>query len=401
MPAVNAKNIQLMLEDRTKGPAFVERHLTEAFASGQLAPEDFSIRDLFISTVKDGREMVEHFSPSAKRGGFSSNRELMEAADAVSSSHFANITGQLIYTTIMRQAQAEDYVFSRIVPSVQTQFSGEKIPGIANLADEAQVVKEGDEYPLAGFNEDWIETPQTVKRGNIVPVTKEAIFFDRTNLVLSTAGQVGLRLGANKEKRLIDAMIDENVTAHRYKWRGTSYATFQASTPWINIKTSNELVDWTDINEVEKLAANVTDPNTGEPMPLMLTDMVVTPELRATAYRVLSATQIAMQAGGFATSGNLFRSDSPSPVGRHEYSASYNVVSSRLLAQRMATDTTWYLGRISEALVYMQNWPISVEQAGADSTKAFERDIVAQYKASEMGAAFVKEPRYLFKATVA
>jgi len=401
MPAVNAKNLQLMLEDRTKGPAFVEQHLSEAFASGQLVPEDFSIRDIFISTVPDGREMVEHFSPSAKRGGFSSSRELQEAADAVSSSLFANITGQLIYTTIMRQAQAEDYVLSRMVPNVQTNFSGEKIPGVANLADEAQIVKEGEEYTLAGFNEDWIETPQTVKRGNIVPVTKEAIFFDRTNLILSTAGQVGLRLGANKEKRLLDAMVDENTTAHRYKWRGTIYATYQASAPWINLQTSNALVDWTDIDTVEQLAANVTDPNTGEPMPLMLTDLVVTPQLRATAYRILSATNIAMQAGGFATSGNLLRSDSPSPLGKHEYSAAYNVVCSRLLAQRMATDTTWYLGRVSEALVYMQNWPITVEQAGADSAKGFERDIVAQYKASEMGAAFVKEPRYLFKSTVA
>lgn len=399
MPAFKAKNLQLMLEDRTKGPAFVERHLTEALESGDLSPDDFSIKDIFISVVPNGREMVEYFNPSNKRGGFSSGRELTEAADAVTNSHFANITGQLIYSMIMRQAQAEDYVFSRIIPSVQTSLSGEKIPGVANLADEAQIVREGDEYPLAGFNEDWIESPQTIKRGNIVPVTKEAIFFDRTNLILSTAGQVGLRLGANKEKRLIDAVIDENTTAHRHKWRNTTYATFQASTPWINLKTSNALVDWTDINEVEMLAAAVTDPNTGEPMPLMLTDMIVTPERRATAYRVLSATQIAMQAGGFATSGNLMRSDSPSPVGAHEYSAAYRVVTSRLLAQRMATDTTWYLGRLSEAVVYMQNWPITVEQAGADSSKAFERDIVAQYKASEMGAAFVKQPRYLFKSS--
>lgn len=400
MPAFKAKNLQLMLEDRTKGPAFVERHLTEALESGQLAPSDFSLRDIFISVVPDGREMIEHFSPM-KRGGFSSDREMTEAADAVSSSAFANITGQLIYSTIMKQAQAEDYVFSRIIPSQPTQFNGEKIPGVTNLSDEAQVVEEADEYPLAGFNEDWIETPLTKKRGNIVPVTKEAIFFDRTGQVLSTAGQVGLRLGSNKEKRLIDAVIDENTTAHRHKWKGTTYATYQATTPWINLQTSNALVDYTDIQAIELLAANIVDPNTGEPMPLMLREIVVTPQLSATAFRILNAITTSTNVGGYPVTGNPTAFNAPNPLGKHEFSAPYRVVSSRLLAQKMATDTTFYMGRLSEAVVYMENWPITVEMAGGDSAKAFSRDIVAQYKASERGAAFVKEPRYLFKSTVA
>ncbi len=59
-------------------------------------------------------------------------------------------------------------------------------------------------YPSLGFGEDYIETPSTSKRGFIVPVTREAIFFDRTNLVLSRAAEVGEVLGLNKEKRLLD-----------------------------------------------------------------------------------------------------------------------------------------------------------------------------------------------------
>lgn len=42
-------------------------------------------------------------------------------------------------------------------------------------------------YPNIGFSEDYIETPSTSKHGLIVPVTREAVFFDRTNLILSRA----------------------------------------------------------------------------------------------------------------------------------------------------------------------------------------------------------------------
>lgn len=406
MPTVKGKDIGLMLKDKTKGPAFVLEHLEKALEARQIAPDDFSLRDVFEAVVPDGREMVDSFSPR-KRGGFTAT-EITEAADAVSSSHFANITGQFLYSKIMEQANAEDYIFSRLIPTVQTQFSGERIPGIANLADEAQIVNEGDEYPLAGFNEDWLDTPQTVKRGNIVPVTKEAIFFDRTNLVLRTAGKVGLMLGANKEKRLINAFLDDlastAVTTHRYKWRGTAYATYVASGGHgaVNkIASGGTLIDWTDIDAVEQLAADVVDPNTGEPMPLMLKEIICTPQLAATAARILNATNVQTAGAGYATSGTVYATDSPTPLGRHEYSpGGYKVVTSRLLKQLQGTDTTWFMGNLAEALCYMQNWPITVEQASPGSDKDFSRDIVAQYKASERGAAYVMEPRYLFASLV-
>ena len=81
-------------------------------------------------------------------------------------------------------------------------------------------------YPHLGFGEDYIETPSTTKRGFIVPVTKEAIFFDRTHLVLSRAAEVGEMLGLNKEKRLIDLVIG---VTNNYKWKGTTYNTYQTA----------------------------------------------------------------------------------------------------------------------------------------------------------------------------
>ena len=61
-------------------------------------------------------------------------------------------------------------------------------------------------YPHLGFGEDYIETPSTTKRGFIVPVTKEAIFFDRTHLILSRAAEAGVsatRIGVTGGEALI------------------------------------------------------------------------------------------------------------------------------------------------------------------------------------------------------
>ncbi len=100
-----------------------------------------------------------------------------------------------------------------------------RFPASADWRPSDQAIHPGMPYPSVGFGEDYIETPSTTKRGFIVPVTKEAIFFDRTHLVLSRAAEVGELLGLNKEKRLIDLVIG---ATNNYKWQGTSYNTYQA-----------------------------------------------------------------------------------------------------------------------------------------------------------------------------
>ena len=74
-------------------------------------------------------------------------------------------------------------------------MDGEKIPGVSRVAEDLDEVAPGMPYPNLGFGEDYVETPSTAKRGFIVPVTKEAIFFDRTHLILSRAAEVGEVLG--------------------------------------------------------------------------------------------------------------------------------------------------------------------------------------------------------------
>ena len=303
-----------------------------------------------------------------------------------------------MYTRILQAFAAEEYVFSKIVPNIPTQFNGEKIAGISRIGDEAQVVPEGRPYPLVGISEDWIQTPQTLKRGMIDALTKEAVFFDRTGVLLARCGEVGEFLGLNKEKRLIDAFIDQNTTTHRYNWRGTTYATYQAANPWVNvIAAGNALTDWTSVDAAEQVLAAIRDPWTGEPIMVTPKDLVVTRSKLYTARRIVTATEIQVVTPGFATTGSPTRTATPNPI------QSYRIISSQLLGARMSLAaepaSDWFIGDVARAVNYMENFPLTVVQAATNSEAEFQRDIVMQWKASERGAAAVVEPRVLVRSS--
>ncbi len=373
------------------GPDKTVKHLSEALAEGHLRPEDFSLRDLAESLVPDGHQWVRMLDPRSS-GGVS----VLEAGEGVDVTAFLNVAGQIVYSKILEAYNQEAFVVSRLVDVIPTRLDGERIPGIGRIKDEVTEVHPGMPYPNVGFGEDYIETPLTSKHGLIVPVTKEAIFFDRTNLVLSRAAEVGEVLGLNREKRLIDLILG---VANNYKWKGASYDTYYAAGdggPWVNVLEDNELVDWTDVDAAEQLFADILDPNTGEPVLIRPTTALVMPAYRHAANRVFRATEIAYAAAGSPTT-----TTAANPL------TGYRLVDSRLVYRRViasgvAADEArqwWFLGDFRRAFAYMENWPLTVTQSPPGSEADFNQDVLVRFKASERGAAAVLNPRYVVKCT--
>ncbi|MGQ9576482.1 MAG: phage major capsid protein [Thermoguttaceae bacterium] len=373
------------------GPDRTVQHLREALAHKQLRPEDFSLRDLAEGLVPDGSEWVRMLDPRSAGGV-----QLVEAEEGVDLTAFLNVTGQVIYSKILEGYTQEAFVVSRLVDTIPTRLDGEKIPGIGRIKDEAAEVHPGMPYPHVGFGEDYIETPSTTKRGLIVSITREAIFFDRTNLVLNRAAEVGEVLGLNKEKRLVDLVIG---VTNNYKWKGTAYNTYYVSGgggPWVNSLPDNELVDWTDVDAAEQLFAEILDPNTGEPVLVQPNTVLVTPAYRHAAERVFNALEIRFTASGAPTA-----TYAPNLLAR------YRVFDSRLMYRRIVASgvsaeearTWWFIGDFRRAFAYMENWPITVTQSPPGSEADFNQDIVVRFKASERGAAAVINPRYVVKCT--
>ncbi len=376
-----------------EGELFIEE-FADAIAKDKDFRRRISFRRLLEEFVDGGREIVDSWNPEYGGSGAHAVHNLLEDGGSVTTAMFGNITGQIIYTEVMEGFDDETFVFTDIVPNVPTKFNGEVIPGIGRMGDVAEVIPEGKPYPRAGLSEDWIQTPTTQKRGMMIDLTREEVFFDRTNQLIEKAAELGKWLGYNKEVRLIDAFIDENVTSHKYNWKGTIYNTYQTTTPWDNVTASNALVDWTDIDAAEQTLAAIVDPNTNAPILNLPKHLVVSRQNLYTARRIVNATEITVTTPGYATSGNPTETQTDNPI------ANYKIVSSQLLAARMSTDTDWFLGDIGRQLRYMENFPLQVEQAPVGSGSMWERDIAMSWKASERGAAVVVEPRVTTKCTV-
>lgn len=389
MPAISYRELRRRYD--LDGPQKTVAHLAEALQRGHLRPEDFSLRDLAEALIPEGHQWVKALDPRE-----SGPVSLLEAGDGVDVTAFLNVTGQVIYSKILEGYRHEAFVASRLVQTIPTRFDSEKLPAPASLPETITEVSPGMPYPHVGFGENYVETPATTKHGLIVPVTREAIFFDRTHLVLLQAAEVGQTLGRRKEARILDVILG---AVNTYRQNGISYNTYYAagqSGPWVNALGQNPLQDWSNVDRAEQLFAEMKDPVSGEPLLIRPRAVLVPPSLRHVARRIFQATTITFTAEGSATA-----TTAPNPLGQ------YQVYDSQLLYQRIvasgisadAAKSWWFLGDFSRAFAYMENWPLTVTQSAPGSEADFTQDIVVRFKASERGSPAVLDPRYVVRCT--
>lgn len=373
---------------REKTPHRFVNAMAELFADRSVNLGDFSIRKLFEACVDDGYELVQnHFDPSGGGGV-----RLLEATGAVNTAMFAATQGQYLYNAILRSYQMPELIGDMLVTVINSKESGEKIPGVSEIGDEVEVVGEGKPYPTAAVAENWIQTPETIKRGLMINLTKEVIFFDKTGQILQRAANIGRTIAINREKRILDVALGISTVYSR------NGAAVEATYGSDNTSTSNPLVDWTSVDTADTKFSEITDPDTGEPIVITANTMVVPFSKGNTARRILNATMTNSTYRPNAAAGTP-NTDRETRLNGNGLNQSFNILSNQYVKQRTSSDTTWFYGNPKEAFVYMQNWPLTVEQEGENGHLAFSNDIVARFKASERGAAGVLERRYMLKAT--
>jgi ribosomal protein S11 len=375
--AINIREVsQMYRADAVRTVRFFE----QALDSGQMKPDDVSIRDLFEAVC--GREALAMMLPRRSGG-----RSLREAVNAVDTSAFTAITGQLVFSKVREEYQLAAQIADGLCRTMQTSFlEGEKIPGIGGIGDEAEIIEEGQPYPLVGMGQEYVEAPPTKKRGFIVPVTREIIVADRTGILMRRSGDGGKWMGVNKEKRVLDVALG---IVNNYKRNGTALNTYLTAGAYINDQTGNTLVDWTDIENAELLYDAMTDPNTGEPMGQYpgAYSLIVPTALRRTALRIVQATDIRFGDGAANTTATY----GTNPLN----DAQIQVVSSPYVKARTSSATKWFYGQPKEAVTYSEVWGIETSQAPALSEAEFSQDITMRFKVSERGVAWMEEPRRL------
>lgn len=339
----------------------------------------WSLRELFEQFVPDGREAVNLLRPQSE-GGY----RIQESAELVDTSMFANIIGQVVYSSTLSGFNMPGLIGDQLCEVIQTQFSGERIPGVGRVGDDLDIVNEGQPYPNAVMGEEYIDTPETIKRGLILNVTREAIYFDRTGVLLSEANKLGQRVAVNREKRILD-VVTGIVTIFRRNG-ASAVATYDS----VNSVTSNAFADWTSVDAAQQKFNTMTDPITGEPIAIDAIQVLVPKALETIGKRVQNAT---MTRQGTASGANQ------TYVNGNGLQNAFDLVTGQYVRQRTSSDSTWFAGDFKKAFVYMQNWPLQVTQSSEDSEVGFTRDIVLRLKASERGAAGVRERLYAVKCT--
>lgn len=332
-------------------------------------------------------------------------------AGAVMASSFADInaftavvTG-LLEISIMDAWENPEFIMSDIMPDVPTRmFDGRKVIGTTRLGDVAEPRYPGNPTKRAGFSERWITQPRTVENALACEVTQEAVYLDLTGEVLEQANAVGDWIRWRKEMRQIDCFLGVTNT---YQYNGTSYNTYISLGFFNNTLSGNELLYWEQVQAVELLFRDMTDPATGLRVRIVPDSIYVNQDKLYTMQGVLDATSLELRGAPGATSGNQdIRHFGNVLSGK--YPKRYT---SPLVYQRM-TDASglnlsatnagkyWYVWDSKKPpFRYAQNWPLRIQQAAPNQVDLIDRGIVLFVKADERGVPMVYEPRRIVQST--
>jgi len=384
--------VELRRQCELQGIETTKRLLNEAIRDRHIRPEDFSIRDLFEGLVEGGEQIARAWENPKRRN----STVLQEASNAVDTSAFSSITGQIIYNKVLEGYENPAFLWPDLFDNLDTVFlDGERLPEIGGAGDVAEVVDEGQPYPTVGLNEGYVDFGPIMTRGFIIPVTRRIIVADRTGLLLQRASESGYHyLGVNMEKRALDVALT-NVSVGQYKRNGTSTNTFLTSGGYINDQTGNALVSWRSLESQELLFDAITDPNTGEPMIVAgEMTMVVPTALKMTGLRILDVTDIGQVDNQVAAS--TVRQYGPNPIknGKMVNATGVKMLSSAYVKSRTNSATKWFYGQPKRALLKRTAWNVEPTQAASNSEAEFTSDIWQRYKVSEASMFGIQNPRY-------
>lgn len=365
-------------------------------ADGRLSTYEFSFPE--IAKAIGGEKFLESFDPNNGADAVS----LMEAGPAVDPTHFLNINlfsaavGGLVEARTLERFKNAKWIGDDLFETRPTRKNGEKIIGAGGIsgADMDLTRKPGEPHARTFFGERYVTTPELTEKALAVEVTQEAVFYDLTGEVLDVAGEVGERLGYEREKTML--RLFAGIT-NSYSYGGTSYNTYQTATPWIN-DHSNPLTDYADIDDALELFTAMTNPETGREIELMDVPTIVhDPRYVSKWHRTLNSIETRE-----TTNTNTVTISTPVP----SVAANYKLLTSVILRNLIDIEggvtlaqakDWWFIGNPKRAFKWMEAWPLRLRKASPNEYAMLDRGLIAAYFANYRGVGAVVEPRYMVR----
>ncbi|CAB4146817.1 hypothetical protein UFOVP829_3 [uncultured Caudovirales phage] len=363
--------------------------LADAFAAKKIRPGELSIRRMAETFIGSNWDSVLE-----NRMG-----RVQESADSVSASLFTAITGQLLVNEIKEKYKLASFIGDSLcttIPVTNGNLGTQKVPYLSDVRDVGEKLEEGEPYPQTQFAGQYITYPGVEKHGRICAVSMEAIFSDLTTQILDSARSVGQYLALTREYKILQVALG---ITNNHSWNGTSYNTYVASGgSWVNKVATFSLTDWTSINSLEQLFVNMVDPITGYPILIEPKNILVTPAQKYSTRSIVNATEVRRTQPGYATTGGPIQNVSDNPLDRD-----YQILTSPH-ALKALTDSgvsaansniRVYLGDFQKAFVWREAKPLTIVEAPPLNPMEFNQDIALAVKASWMGVAGVRDPRFV------
>lgn len=366
-------------------------------------PEDLSLQDLAMGITGLYGAGLKNALESCARGRGAGYVDVLESGGtAVTPTQFANISvynaavAGLLEAKVLEVYDRPEYIGDRLAKTIPTRKRTEKMIGLVE-SDAVDVERKPTKpHARVTIGERYQETPETKNRGLAIEVAVESVMFDETGLVLQYAEKVTERVRLRKEKALIDMVLG---VTNNYNYGGTAYNTYLTTGAWVNVKASNPLVDWRDVDEAMQLFADMTDPENNEPIVITARQLLVMPQKVMAVGNVLNATEYRTQIGN--GDGQVTR------IGGNPIAGGFELLPTSPWLYRRAVDGLglsadnaaglWFLGDFQKAFAYMENFPLTITRAAPSDYEMADRRLAAAIFIDEMGIPAVIEPRYVVK----
>jgi hypothetical protein len=321
-------------------------------------------------------------------------------------SAFTNITGQLLVRKVIEGYQNPAFIGDQLVEEMEETMPaailGElKVPGISNVIDEPRLVRPNEPYPQTSVVEDWFTLPGIGRYGQIVPITIEALAQDRTGKLQDTMTKLGFRCGLRREKEILKVVMG---LTNNYKWKDTTYNTYQTTGSWVNYRTGVDVTAGTfglnDFFKQQALFNKINDPYINEPIDIDVGQMQVLhmPDAALSFNAAINATTVRT---GQVNTNPVLSTEGPNPLTPPQGFLQSKYAYKMLLDAGVSPSDAvhyWFMGQFKRAFVY-RSWIQPTFKAAPPGNEAeFNREVAILIKAIEAGAGGVKDPRYTSKS---
>lgn len=371
---------------RTHGVPITEQITRGLVKKDKLKLEDVSIKQLYEELC--GEDLSLH----RKAKGYVETKEQDLEEAYVTHTAFSNITGELISKEIIAAYKNVNYIGDKLTKVYKTNKKEERIAGFIG-SEGPETVQEGDAYPESGISDKYIKLGDAEKKGRIISLTEETVFYDQTGRLVERAQGIGEKAGLEKEKKILKAILGIDTA---YYPSGTGTALYGAA-PYI--VASNALVDWTDIEkaELDGFYAMQDDSPDTDYIVSVPQAILVPVALNRTAKRILNATEV--------VHGDYDSAASVKVKGANPVYKAYKIYTSVLIhilqiaagVDAAVAKSNWWFGDFQKQFRWKQVWPLQVFSAPQKNIMQFERDIVSRYKVRYFGNPFVMDNKYVVK----